>query len=84
MSDTWNTVLEPFSSDPASAFVLAQIFNGLKETIKTDPDQAIATLDQAIRELYPYTAIYQAQFKVYELAVEGKLSPKDDPTKTVK
>jgi hypothetical protein len=82
MSDTWNTVLEPFSNDPASAFVLAQIFSALKETIRTDPDQAIATLDQAIEELYPYTAIYQAQLKVYRLAVEGKLSPKDDPTRS--
>lgn len=81
MSDTWNTVLEPFSNDPASAFVLAQIFNALKETIRTDPDQAIATLDQAIEELYPYTEIYKAQFQVYKLAVEGKLSSKDDPTR---
>jgi hypothetical protein len=79
MSDAWN-VWEPFSDDPDSAFILAQIFARLKETIKTDPDQAIATLDQAIRELYPYTEIYKAQFKVYELAVAGKLSPKDDPT----
>jgi hypothetical protein len=80
MSDTWNTVLEPFSNDPASAFVLAQIFTQLKETIKTHPDQAVATLDQAIKELYPYTQIYQAQYKVYLLAAAGQLSPKDDPT----
>jgi len=78
MSDTWN-VWEPFSGDAESAFILAQIFNQLKETIRTDPDQAIATLDKAIRELYPYTTIYKAQFQVYKLAVEGKLSPKDDP-----
>ena len=80
MSDTWNTVLEPFSNDPAAAFVFAQILSSLKEAIKTSPDEAIATLDEAIRGLYPYTAIYQAQFKVYELAIAGKLSPKDDPT----
>jgi hypothetical protein len=80
MSDAWN-VWEPFSDDPDSAFILAQIFAQLKEIIKTDPDRAIATLDQAIREPYPYTPIYKAQFKVYELAVAGKLSPKDDPTK---
>lgn len=80
MSDAWN-VWEPFSDDPDSAFILAQIFAQLKEIIKSDPDRAIATLDQAIRELYPYTPIYKAQFKVYELAVAGKLSPKDDPTK---
>jgi hypothetical protein len=80
MSDTWN-VWEPFSGDPESAFILAQIFYQLKETIRTDPDQAVATLDQAIKELYPYTQIYKAQFQVYKLAVEGKLSPKDDPTR---
>jgi len=81
VADTWN-VWEPFSSDPEGAFILAQILTQLKETIKTDPDEAVATLDQAIKELYPYTAIYQAQFKVYQLAVAGKLSPKDDPTST--
>jgi len=36
MSDAWN-VWEPFSDDPDSAFILAQIFAQLKETIKTDP-----------------------------------------------
>ncbi|HJR09001.1 MAG TPA: hypothetical protein VJ842_17210 [Pyrinomonadaceae bacterium] len=81
MSDAWN-VWEPFSVDPDSAFILAQILAQLKEAIKTDPNQAIATLDQAITELYPYTPIYKAQFRVYELAVAGKLPPKDDPTKS--
>lgn len=84
MSDTWSTVLEPFANDPAAAFVLAQIFTQLKETIKTHPDQAVATLDQAIKELYPYTKIYQAQYKVYLLAAAGQLAPKDDPTYTFK
>jgi hypothetical protein len=81
MSDAWN-VWEPFSDDPESAFILAQIFSQLKEAIKTNPDKAVATLDQAIKELYPYTSIYQAQYKVYQLAAEGKLSPKDDPTRS--
>jgi hypothetical protein len=80
MSDTWN-VWGPFSDEPKSAFILAQIFSQLKETIRTDPDQAVATLDQAIKELYPYTEIYKTQFQVYKLAVEGKLSPKDEPTR---
>jgi hypothetical protein len=80
MSDTWN-VWEPFSRDAESAFILAQILSQLKEIIKSDPDEAVATLDQAIKELYPYTAIYRAQFKVYMLAVEGKLSPDAEPVK---
>jgi uncharacterized protein YecA (UPF0149 family) len=78
MSDTWN-VFEPFSDEPQSAFVLAQILSQLKETIKTNPEEAITTLDQAIEELYPYTEIYKAQYKVYQLAVEGKLAPQNDP-----
>jgi hypothetical protein len=61
MSDAWN-VWEPFSGEPESAFVLAQIFSRLKETIKINPDEAVATLDQAIKELYPYTEIYQTQY----------------------
>lgn len=78
MSGAWN-VFEPFSNDPHSAFLLAQILAILKETIKTNPEEAVATLDEGIKELYPYTQIYQAQYKLYQLATEGKLSPKDDP-----
>lgn len=80
MEDTWDAVFEPFARDAAAAFILAQILTQLKDTIKSDPDQAVVTLDQAIRELYPYTKIYQAHYQAYLLAAAGRLSPKDDLT----
>jgi hypothetical protein len=80
VEDTWDTVFEPFARDAAAAFILAQILTQLKDTIRADPDQAVVTLDQAVKELYPYTRIYQAQYRVYLLAVAGQVAPKDDPT----
>jgi hypothetical protein len=83
IDNPWEAVLEPYAQDPAAAFMLAQTLFLLKEKIKSGPEgslSAIQALEQGIETLYPYTDAHEAAHKLYLLAVEGKLLPKDDPT----
>jgi hypothetical protein len=84
MSDFWDIVLEPYSNDPAAAFMLAQNFSILKQKIQTNPSEAVSTLDEAIEKLYPYTQAHSAAYQLFLLAIQGKLSPEHDPIKIAK
>ena len=83
IDDIWDSVLEPFSDNPNAAFVCAQTFHLLKETIKAGPDgrqAVIRALDEGIKKLYPYSEAHRAGFELYLLAVEGKLKRQHDVT----
>lgn len=87
MIDDWDSILEPFSQHPAAAFVFAQTLFVLKEQIKSGPEgslSAIRTLEEGIEQLYPYTDTHAAAYKLYLLALQGKLRPKHDPTVIVR
>jgi hypothetical protein len=79
--EIWNGIVEPFSGDPAAAFILAQVLFELKEEIRKGRKQsAIKTLEEGIAKLYPYTDAHKAAYELYLLSVAGKLRPKHDPT----
>lgn len=84
---SWDIALEPFSHEPAAAFILAQTLFLLKESIRRGPEDslsAIQTLEEGIEKLYTYTGAHSAAYKLYLLALEGNLLPKHDPTVIVK
>lgn len=80
--DLWDTVLQPYASDPDNAFIVAQVFSLLKETLQRGPKGCAAVskaLDAAINELFPFSDIYAASLQLYHLAVEGNLRPEFEP-----
>jgi hypothetical protein len=80
-SEIWDSIVEPFASDPAGAFVLAQVLFQLKEEIRNGrKESAITTLEEGIATLYPYTDAHRAAYKLYLLSVAGNLRPNHDPT----
>lgn len=80
--ELWNGVLEPYENDPQGAFILAQIFFYLKQSLETPEGNETVSqaLELAIDKLYPYTEHFQASRKVFTTALSGDLKPKDDPT----
>jgi hypothetical protein len=73
--DLWDCVLKPYETDPANAFILAQCFWLLRQTLTEGPDgvqQVIRLLENGIRDLYPYTDAYQASYTLYERLVTGE------------
>ena len=85
--ETWESVLEPYASDPGRAFILAQSFSVLQETLAKGPQgtqEVIAALKLGIQELYQYTDVYQANLTLYQrLVSEEGLDPNLDPRKIV-
>ena len=85
--DIWDCALEPFAEHPAAAFIFAQTLFMLKEKIRSGPEGTllvVQAIEQGIEKVYPYTAAHQAAYKLYLLAVEGNLLPKNDPTVIVR
>lgn len=84
-NEVWDSIAEAFESDPAAAFILAQVLSELKELIKKKRKaEAIEAIDTGIEILYSFTDDYRAGFKLYLLSVAGKLKPKHDPTLIIK
>ncbi|MGH9967998.1 MAG: hypothetical protein ACREBG_09235 [Pyrinomonadaceae bacterium] len=85
--ETWESVLEPYASDPSRAFILAQTFSILQQTIAKGPEgpqEAIAALELGIKELYQYTDVHEACYVLYERLVKDGLDPSLDPRATVR
>ena len=85
--ETWESVLEPYASDPGRAFILAQCFSVLQETLAKGPQgtqKVVAALKLGIKELYQYTDVYKANLTLYQRLVSEKgLNPNLDPRKIV-
>jgi hypothetical protein len=81
--DIWESVLEPYAEDDRAAFILAQTFHYLKETLNNDPKgKALLShaLDLGIEKLFQYTEHHKAGFQLYLIALAGNLKPKHDVT----
>jgi hypothetical protein len=82
----WGNLFEVFWDHPGRAFITAQSFSILKETLKSGPkgNQAvIESLDAAIHLLFPLSDFYPHCEELYRLAVEGKLLPQFEPEEIV-
>jgi hypothetical protein len=87
LDDFWGSILEPFADHPSTAFIFAQALHQLRHVLRSGPQgilEVIKVLESGIETLYPYTDVHHAGFKLYLLAVEGKLLPKHDPTIVVR
>lgn len=85
--DIWESVLEPYAEDASAAFILAQTFHYLKETLNNHPKgQAVVAqaLELGIEKLFLYTEHHKASFQLYLIALAGNLKPKHDPTQIVR
>ena len=78
----WANVFQPYLDHPAQAFIAAQIFSKLKQTLNRGPQGVAAvteSLEVAIDLLFPLSDFYPACVELYRLAAEGKLLPQFEP-----
>jgi hypothetical protein len=85
--DFWQPILEPYENNPGLAFGLAQTFVMLQRSLakgRAGRKEVIQSLENAIRELYPYTHFHQACLRLYARATSPEALPTHlDPTMLV-
>jgi hypothetical protein len=82
MCEFWGNVLEPYADHPAQAFIAAQTFSVLQQTLKSGPKgvkAVIGSFDAAIHLLFPLSHYYPPSEELYRLGVDGKLRPQYEP-----
>jgi hypothetical protein len=82
MCDFWGNVLEPYADHPGQAFIAAQTFSILQQTLKSGPKgvkAVIRSFDAAIHLLFPLSHYYPPCEELYRLGVDGKLLPQYEP-----
>ena len=79
--DLWDAVLQPYADRPTHAFIMAQTFCMLRETLSLPKGRVAVSkaLDAGINELFPFTDIHAASLQLYHLAVAGNLRPEFEP-----
>jgi hypothetical protein len=86
MCDFWGNVLEPYADHPGQAFIAAQTFSILQQTLKSGPKgvkAVIRSFDAAIHLLFPLSHYYPPCEELYRLGVDGKLLPQYEPEEIV-
>jgi hypothetical protein len=84
--DFWDNLFDVYLDHPELAYITAQSFSILKETLKSGPKgvaAVIKSLDAAIHLLFPLSHFYPSCEELYRLGVEGKLLPQFEPEEIV-
>jgi hypothetical protein len=82
----WGDLFDVYLDHPELAYITAQSFSVLKETLKSGPEgvtAVIRSLDAAIHLLFPLSHFYPPCEELYRLGVEGKLLPQFEPEEIV-
>jgi hypothetical protein len=84
--DFWGNLFEPYLDHPGLAFIAAQSFSILQQTLKRGPKGVAAVIrsfDAAIHLLFPLSHYYPPCEELYRLGVDGKLLPQYEPEEIV-
>jgi hypothetical protein len=86
MCEFWGNVLEPYAAHPGQAFIAAQTFSILQQTLKSGPKGVAAVIrsfDAAIHLLFPLSHYYSPCEELYRMGVDGKLLPQYEPKRSL-
>jgi hypothetical protein len=82
----WGNLFDVYLDHPEQAFIAAQSFSILQQTLKSGPKgkaAVIESLDAAIHLLFPLSHYYPPCEELYRLGVDGKLLPQFEPEEII-
>jgi hypothetical protein len=82
----WGNLFDVYLDHPEQAFIAAQSFSILQQTLKSGPKgnaAVIESFDAAIHLLFPLSHFYPPCEELYRLGVDGKLLPQYEPEEIV-
>jgi hypothetical protein len=82
----WGNLFDVYLDHPEQAFIAAQSFSILQQTLKSGPKgikAVIRSFDAAIHLLFPLSHFYPPCEELYRLGVDGKLLPQFEPEEII-
>jgi hypothetical protein len=82
----WGNLFDVYLDHPEQAFIAAQSFSILQQTLKSGPKgnaAVIKSFDAAIHLLFPLSHYYPPCEELYRLGVDGKLLPQFEPEEII-
>jgi hypothetical protein len=82
----WGNLFDVYLDHPEQAFIAAQSFSILQQTLKSGPKgnaAVIESFDAAIHLLFPLSHFYPPCEELYRLGVDGKLLPQFEPEEII-